>query len=207
MQAILYQIKRDVTACKGLGCPQRMQRTRWQIVAKPYTGFRVLSQEGPNSLIHWDQDNMADIITLDIFKSIFYENFSISNKFSLKCVLYGVLDNMSALVQIMAWCQICDKPLFTDAHMSPDLNGLRSQASWLIWVINGVDNRKWGIFFDRGLGKRLLNGAPGGHCLDYYPGKLSSPCVLSLEHLLGSAMRRWIFYLRVPEDEIRKDKF
>ena len=39
MQNILYQIKRDVAIWKSLGCPQRKQRTWWQIVATPYTGL------------------------------------------------------------------------------------------------------------------------------------------------------------------------
>ena len=42
MQAILYQFKRDVAVRKRLGCPQCMQRTWWQIVATPYTGFRLV---------------------------------------------------------------------------------------------------------------------------------------------------------------------
>ena len=36
---ILYQIKKDVTVWKRLGCPQRKQRTWWQIVETPYTGL------------------------------------------------------------------------------------------------------------------------------------------------------------------------
>ena len=38
-QNILYQIKRDVAVWKRLGCPQRNQRTWWQIMATPYTGL------------------------------------------------------------------------------------------------------------------------------------------------------------------------
>ena len=38
-QNILYRIKRDVAIWKRLGCPQRNQRTWWQIVATPYTGL------------------------------------------------------------------------------------------------------------------------------------------------------------------------
>ena len=41
-QNILYQIKRDVAVWKRLGCPQRSQRTWWQIVATPYTGLALL---------------------------------------------------------------------------------------------------------------------------------------------------------------------
>ena len=43
IQAILYQIKRDVAVWKRLGCPQCMQRTLWQKVAMPYTGFRLFN--------------------------------------------------------------------------------------------------------------------------------------------------------------------
>ena len=50
MQAILYQFKKDMAAWKRLGCSQRMQRTWWQIVAPPYTGFRLLWRgPGPDS--------------------------------------------------------------------------------------------------------------------------------------------------------------
>ena len=38
-QNILHQIKRDVAVWKRLGCPQRTQRTWWQIMATPYTGL------------------------------------------------------------------------------------------------------------------------------------------------------------------------
>ena len=38
-QNILYQIKRDVAVWKILGCPQRNQRTWWQIMATPYKGL------------------------------------------------------------------------------------------------------------------------------------------------------------------------
>ena len=37
--------KRDVAAWKRLGCPQHMQQTWWQIVATPFTGFRVLEKK------------------------------------------------------------------------------------------------------------------------------------------------------------------
>ena len=52
------------------------------------------------------------------------EKFCILIKISLKCVPKGPIDNIPALVQIMAWCRIGDKPLsepmlmqFTDAYM------------------------------------------------------------------------------------------
>ena len=48
----------------------------------------------------------------DIFKYIFLnENFWIVYNISLKHVPWGPVDNMAALVQIMAWRQIDNKPL------------------------------------------------------------------------------------------------
>ena len=68
---------------------------------------------------------MAAILAYNIFKCIFLnENFSILIKISLKFVPKGPIDNNLALVQIMAWRRIGDKPLsepmmtrFTDAYM------------------------------------------------------------------------------------------
>ena len=49
----------------------------------------------------------------DVFKHIFLnENCYILIKISLKFVLKGPIDNIPALVQIMAWRQPGDKPLF-----------------------------------------------------------------------------------------------
>ena len=61
----------------------------------------------------------------DIFRCIFMnEKFCILNKISLKVVPNGPIDNNPALVQVMAWRRIDDKPLsesmltwFTDAYM------------------------------------------------------------------------------------------
>ena len=61
----------------------------------------------------------------DIFKCIFLnENIWILTKISLNYVPYGLMDNMAALVQIMAWRRPGDKPLsepmldkFGDAYM------------------------------------------------------------------------------------------
>ena len=48
----------------------------------------------------------------DIFKCIFVnENVWISIKFSLNIVPDGPINNIPALVQIMAWCRLGDKPL------------------------------------------------------------------------------------------------
>ena len=68
---------------------------------------------------------MAATLADGIFKWIsLKENFLILNKISLKYVSLGLIDNMAALVQIMAWRRTGDKPLSepmmaycTDAYM------------------------------------------------------------------------------------------
>ena len=69
----------------------------------------------------WNGRHFAD----DIFKCIFLnENVWISFKISMKFVPKGPINNIPALVQIMAWRRTGDKPLsepmivsFTDAYM------------------------------------------------------------------------------------------
>ena len=68
---------------------------------------------------------MADILADDIFKCIFLnENDRILIKVSLTFVPRSPIDNEPALVQVMAWRRIGDRPLpeammaqFTDAYM------------------------------------------------------------------------------------------
>ena len=55
---------------------------------------------------------MAAISQTDIFKCIFLnENVWISIKISLKFVPKGLINNIPALVQIMVWRRLGDKPL------------------------------------------------------------------------------------------------
>ena len=75
-------------------------------------------------LTHWGQDKMAATLADDIFKCIFVnENIWILIR-TLKFVPEVPIYNKPALVQIMAWYLIGDKPLsepkiayFTDAYM------------------------------------------------------------------------------------------
>ena len=68
---------------------------------------------------------MAAVLADDIFKCIFLnENDITLIQFSLKFLPRCPIDNKPALVQVMAWRQIGDKPLsepmltqFTDAYM------------------------------------------------------------------------------------------
>ena len=68
---------------------------------------------------------MAIILSDDVFECIFLnENIKMLIKISLKFISTGSINNISALVQIMAWQNPGDKPLsepmmawFTDAFM------------------------------------------------------------------------------------------
>ena len=70
---------------------------------------------------------MAAVLADDNFKYIFLnENDRTPIGISLKFVSRGPIDNKPALVQVMAWCRIGDKPLpelmltkFTDVYMRP----------------------------------------------------------------------------------------
>ena len=64
------------------------------------------------TLTHIPLDKMAAILADNIFKCIFLnENDRITIQISLKYVPRSPIDNKPALVQVMAWCQIGDKPL------------------------------------------------------------------------------------------------
>ena len=73
-------------------------------------------------LTHWGRDKMAAIsqttLSNDFFRIIF---FLISIKISLRFVPWGLVNNIPALVLIMAWRRPGDKPLsepmITDAYM------------------------------------------------------------------------------------------
>ena len=68
---------------------------------------------------------MAAILADDIFKCIFLnQNYRIPIQISLKFVPRSPIDNTPAMVEVMAWRRIGDKPLhepmlaqFTDAYM------------------------------------------------------------------------------------------
>ena len=68
-----------------------------------------LAAVGTMGLTHWSQGKMAQHFSDDISKFIsLNKNVWISIKNSL-----GWIDNKSALVPVMAWCQTGDKPLPT----------------------------------------------------------------------------------------------
>ena len=72
----------------------------------------MITETNVSNLTHWDRDKMTAIFSDNIFKCIFLnENFPILIKISLKFIHESPIDIMSALVQIMAWCQTGNKLL------------------------------------------------------------------------------------------------
>ena len=75
--------------------------------------------------IHLNAGQNGRLFADDIFKCILMnEKFCILIKISLKFVPKGLIDNKTALVQVMAWHRTGNKPLpepmlikFTDAYM------------------------------------------------------------------------------------------
>ena len=63
-------------------------------------------------LTHWGWDKLAALFADDIFKCIFLDEYIwILTDISLKFVPWGLINNIPALVQIMAWHRPGDKPL------------------------------------------------------------------------------------------------
>ena len=94
---------------------------------------------------------MADILAEDIFKCIFLKE-DVCNliEISLKFVPKGLIDNNSALVQIIAWCLTGDKPLpeptmtqITYIYASPGLNQLQQEGFHYYELLTGNFNQKY----------------------------------------------------------------
>ena len=96
-----------------------------RVTALNYTNTES-TQEMIYVLKHYNGEKMAIILQMTFFKCIFVnEKVWISNKISLKFVLYGLFDYKSALVHVMAWCQNGDKLLSERRWQS-----LLCYASW-----------------------------------------------------------------------------
>ena len=99
----------------------------------------VLSFTKPSAAIAWRSEfntlrprqngrHFAD----DIFTCIFLnENASIAIKISLKCVPKGPINNIPALVQIMAWCRPGDKPLSEPMMVSLPTHMCVTRPQWV----------------------------------------------------------------------------
>ena len=62
-------------------------------------------------LTHWGRDKMADISLTVSNTSSWMKIYEFWSKISLKFIPKGLINNIPALVQIMAWCWPDDKPL------------------------------------------------------------------------------------------------
>ena len=85
-----------------------------------------------NILTHWSRDKMAVIFQTTFCKCIFVnENVGISIKISLKFVPKCQINNIPALVQIMAWRRLGDKPLSEPMTVSLLMHICISQPLWV----------------------------------------------------------------------------
>ena len=106
-----------------------------------------------DELTHWGWDKMAAFFPDGIFKCNFLnEDVQIAIKISMKFVPKGPINNIPALVQIMAWCQIGDKWwLFQwGIFASLGLSELNISAPSIIhvfamgvWRITFIKYRRW----------------------------------------------------------------
>ena len=106
-----------------------------------------------NLCLAWGQPQVNLIITLrprqdgrhfadDIFKCVFLnENISISINISLKFVPKGPINNIPALVQIMAWRHPGDKPLSEPMMMGLLTNICVTRPQWVMGVNHCHCNR------------------------------------------------------------------
>ena len=89
----------------------------------------------------------------DIFKCIFFnENFWIPIKISLKFVPKGPINNIPALVQIMAWRRPGDKPLSEPMMVSLLTHICVTRPQW----VNTLRLRQNGCHFPDGISKRIF---------------------------------------------------
>ena len=118
--------------------------------------FSTITNKGRyvGALTHWGRDKTAAIsqTTLSIAFS-WMKMLEFSIKFSLKFVPKGPIDNIPALVQIMAWRRPGDKPLSepvmtTDAYMH--------HSASMSWTLH-IHNRTW-------------KAGSGHHCASRWPG-------------------------------------
>ena len=73
-----------------------------------------------SSLTHWGRDKIADISQMTV---------------SLKFVHKGQINNIPAIVQIMAWCQPSDKPLSEPMMVSLLTHICVARPQWGKWIL------------------------------------------------------------------------
>ena len=88
-------------------------------------------ENGQNSLTHWGRGEMNILQTKfsNIFSSV--KMFKISIKISLKFVPKGPINNVPALIQIMAWCCPGNKPLSGPLMVSLLMHICITRPQWI----------------------------------------------------------------------------
>ena len=109
--------------------------TQVQSSAEPKCPFSSLawSTERIGELSHWGWDENGCHFPHNTFKCIFMnENIWISTNILLKFVPKGLINNIPALVQIMAWRQPGDKPLSELMMVSLLMHICVTRPQWVI---------------------------------------------------------------------------
>ena len=107
----------------------------------------AISQPITTVLTHWGRDKMAANFPDDTFKRIFLnENILMSTKNSLKFVAKGLINNIPALVLIMAWRRPGDKPLSEPMLVRSLTHICVTRPQWVNWRstnYRGLSNDRW----------------------------------------------------------------
>ena len=92
-----------------------------------------------NGLTHWGRDKNVRLFADDTFKRIFLnENVRISINISLKFVPKGLINNIPALVLMMAWRRPGDKPLSEPMVARSPTHMCVTRPQWVNMVCNGL---------------------------------------------------------------------
>ena len=112
-------------------------------IARIYMGPLLLTQIDLNTLrLRQNGRHFAD----DIFKCIFLnENDWILIKIALKFVPHGLINNIQALIQIMAWRRLGDKPLSGPMMVRLPAHICVTRPQWVNPSMNKyyIHNEKW----------------------------------------------------------------
>ena len=128
-------------AVGGQSYDEQRQPTKQGTVSSPYNMTQLYYTISHTVLTHWGRENGRPFPD-DIFKCIFLnEDIWISIEFSLKFVPKGPIDNIPALVQLMAWRRPGDKPLSEPMMVVLSTHICVTQPQWVIKIHGHVEVR------------------------------------------------------------------
>ena len=127
---------------------------------------------GCTSLTHWGRQNGRHVPD-DTFKCIFLNgNVLISIKILLKFVPKGLINNIPALDQIMAWRRPGDKPLSEPMMVSLPMHICITRPQWVKYAHNGPKFVLWSVFL-----LYLFEAASSWHHYGWYSHKFPKYCM------------------------------